>query len=85
MAKNVGRGYGLGGVVKAVQANPNPNRKAVEAYPTLWGMVKAVGAWPRQWRGCQGRGGVAKAVGGGQNLGGVAKAVGAWPRPWVRC
>ena len=28
----------------------------------------------------QGRGGVAKAVGGGQGLEGVAKAFGAWPR-----
>ena len=47
--------------------------------------------------GCQGRGGVAKAVGVakilgawprpwglGQGRGGVAKAVGAWPSPWVR-
>ena len=29
MAKAVGRGQGLGGVVKAVRANPNPNPKAV--------------------------------------------------------
>ena len=50
MAKVVGRDQGLGGVAKAVRANPNPNPKAVGAEPRPWGMAKAVGALPRQWR-----------------------------------
>ena len=32
-------------------------------------MAKAVGVWPRPWRLCQGRGG-------------VAKDLGSWPMPW---
>ena len=39
-----GRGQSLGGVAKAVRANPNPHPKAVGALSRLLGMANAVGA-----------------------------------------
>ena len=73
-------------MVKAEKANPN--LKAVGGRLKPRGMAKAVGAWPRSWRCCQGRGCVAKAVGSvtkdvgrSQGLGGATKAVRANPNP----
>ena len=61
----LGLGHGLGGVVKSVRANPNPNpnTKAVGAQPRPWGKAKDMGEWPRSWGCGQACEGLAKAVG----------------------
>ena len=65
-------GEGLGGVAKAVRANPKPSRNP---------NPKAVGALPRPWGQGQGCGGVAMAEGAWPSLGGATKALRAWPKP----